>query len=81
MKKNGLLLYCTCSLCREEGEEQINNVVRENDDFKIVSLKDKMVSELKKTVTKEGYVRILPQYLEKFGGADGFFVACLKKVC
>ena len=35
--------------------------------------------ELEQAVTNEGFIRMLPQVLAKQGGADGFFVACLKK--
>ncbi len=80
LKKNGILLYCTCSLCKQEGEEMICNFMENHESFEIVNLDDNIPKELKKIVTKEGFIRVLPQYLQKFGGADGFFVACLRKV-
>ena len=75
----GILLYCTCSLCKEEGEKQINRFLKENETYKVVRLDEKIPENLKQLVTKEGYIRVLPNYLDDFGGADGFFVACLKK--
>ena len=80
LNENGILIYCTCSLCKQEGENQINEFIRKNNKYKIVNLDVKIPTELKKAVTKEGFVRILPQYMEKYGGADGFFIACLKRV-
>ena len=76
---NGVLLYCTCSLCKEEGENQINDFVKNNTAYKVVYLEKMLPDSLKKMVTKEGYIRILPHYADSFGSADGFFIACLKK--
>ena len=75
----GCLLYCTCSLCKEEGEHQINDFLSKHPQYKIIDLHTKIPSELKDIVTTEGFIRILPHHLSSFGGADGFFVACLKK--
>ena len=81
LASDGLLLYCTCSLCKEEGEFQINEFLTENKQFEIVSFKYSVPDELKKIVTKEGFLRILPYHMDKFGGADGFFAALVKRVC
>ena len=75
----GILLYCTCSLCKEEGEWQIKEFLAANKNYKIENLKNKMPKEVSDMVTKEGFIRVLPYYADSFGGADGFFVACLKK--
>ena len=75
----GLLLYCTCSLCHEEGEEQIAYFLRNNPTYQIVNLQPQIPANLSEIVTSEGFIRILPQHLLSFGGADGFFIACLKK--
>ncbi len=79
LESGGILLYCTCSLCKEEGEFQIKEFLENNQNYKIVNLKTKVPKELANMVTKEGFVRILPYYADVFGGADGFFIACLKK--
>ena len=79
LKDSGILLYCTCSLCKEEGEFQIKEFLENNKNYKVVNLKSKMPKELANMVTKEGFVRVLPYHADAFGGADGFFVACLKK--
>ena len=75
----GVLLYCTCSLCKEEGEWQIKEFLDNNKNYKIINLRNKMPKDVANMVTKEGFIRVLPQYADSFGGADGFFVACLKK--
>ena len=79
LKPEGLLLYCTCSLCKAEGENQIRDFLKNNPSCKTVSLQEKLPAELAKILTPEGWIRILPHHLADFGGADGFFIACLKK--
>ena len=76
---NGILLYCTCSLCKEEGEFQIKEFLNKNKGYKIINLKDKIEPELNMLITKEGFLRVLPFYMDKYGSADGFFAACLRK--
>ena len=79
LKAGGELLYCTCSLCKEEGEMQIREFLDENKNYKVVNLKNKTPKELDKLITKEGFLRVLPYFMDDFGGADGFFVARLRK--
>ena len=38
LKKGGILLYCTCSLCKEEGENQIKDFLQNNSEYKIIRL-------------------------------------------
>lgn len=75
----GVLLYCTCSLCHEEGENQMAYFLHNHPQYHIINLKSKLPPELSSALTSEGYVRILPHYFKNFGGADGFFIACLQK--
>ncbi len=79
LKNNGIILYCTCSLCKDEGENQINHFLNNHKNYKIIPLNDRVPHELSPIVTKEGFLRILPHHLASFGGADGFFIACLQK--
>jgi 16S rRNA (cytosine967-C5)-methyltransferase len=76
---DGVLVYCTCSLCKDEGEAQIRAFLQKNPGYKTVDLHSKIPLEIAPVVTEEGWLRVLPQHLVKFGGADGFFVACLRK--
>ena len=75
----GVLLYCTCSLCKEEGEFQIKEFLNKNKNYKIINLKDKIEKKLKMLVTEDGFLRVLPHYMDEHGGADGFFAAFLRK--
>jgi len=79
LKKGGILLYCTCSLCKEEGENQIKDFLQNNSEYKIIRLNNMVPDNLKNIITEEGFIRILPHHLITYGGVDGFFVACLQK--
>ena len=80
LANGGSLIYCTCSLEKEEGENQIFKFINENKDAKIDKIKPEEVIELKELITKEGLLRIFPNHLKEIGGMDGFFIARLKKV-
>lgn len=75
---HGTLLYCTCSLCYEEGEQQINNFLSNHPEFNIINLAPKLPDELKILANSQGFIRILPNHLESYGYADGFFIAAIK---
>jgi 16S rRNA C967 or C1407 C5-methylase (RsmB/RsmF family) len=76
-KNNGTLVYCTCSLSKKEGEEQISMFLKRHSNFKTVPIH--LPDELKDMKTPEGWIRILPHHLAEYGGADGFFIALLTK--
>ena len=65
VKPKGRVVYCTCSLQAQEGEERIAQF---SDLFNIIPLKDPQHA------TKEGFLRIYPN-----GYNDGFFIALLEK--
>jgi 16S rRNA (cytosine967-C5)-methyltransferase len=74
VKKGGKLVYATCSLEREEGEEQVETFLAANPDFAIDPVR---IDELPAGIAPDqrGWVRILPGALEEQGGCDGFFIA------
>ena len=72
----GVLVYATCSLAKAEGESQIFAFLQRHPDFKITPISLPYLSE---SVTKEGFLRVLPQHFKQFGGIDGFFVALLQR--
>ncbi|MBE6444502.1 MAG: methyltransferase domain-containing protein [Alphaproteobacteria bacterium] len=77
LKSKGTLIYCTCSLSRTEGEEQIRQFLKLHPEFK--TKQTPLPDELKSMQTSEGWIRVLPSHLSKQGGADGFFIAFLTK--
>ena len=72
LKKGGILLYSTCTLNKEENEENINWFLKKHKNFKIEPLYYGDVDNI--IYHKEGFVSILPN--DKM---DGFFIAKLKK--
>ncbi|MCR1974863.1 16S rRNA (cytosine(967)-C(5))-methyltransferase RsmB [Clostridium sporogenes] len=72
LKKGGILLYSTCTLNKEENEENINWFLKKYKNFKIEPLYYGDVDNI--IYHKEGFVSILPN--DKM---DGFFIAKLKK--
>ena len=70
VKAGGTLIYCTCSLQKSEGENQINRFLEHNKNFKRVDIHD-----YKNWQTPDGDIRLLPSY----GNMDGFFISVLEK--
>lgn len=83
VKPGGTLLYCTCSLEPEEGEEQIAAFLVEHGDFRRrpIQLDETVIPLLWRTA--DGDLRTLPSYFsdlpEGLRGLDGFFAATLVK--
>ncbi len=72
IRPGGHLIYCTCSLQTEEGEQQARNFAQKYEDFEVIKSPNKTWSEV---ITPEGYFRLLPHRLREKGGLDGFFFA------
>ena len=83
LKPGGLLIYCTCSLEPEEGEQAIAAVLATEPSLKRQPIKAHEVADLSEVVTAEGDLRTLPCHLPhadpRLGGLDGFYVARLIK--
>ena len=84
LKTGGTLLYCTCSITKIEGEEQIKKFVKNNQNFefkKIDMSKINLYNEKKipEIIIDNTVLRTLPYYMEDMGGMDSFFAACLLK--
>lgn len=76
----GRLVYCVCSLEREEGETQIIAFLRRNPDFRTAVADPAAVGAPAEALTPEGWLRILPSMGAEIGGMDGFFAARLDRV-
>jgi 16S rRNA (cytosine967-C5)-methyltransferase len=77
VKPGGRLVYCVCSLEREEGEAQIIAFLRRRPDFTTEACAPGEAGAPEEAVTKEGWLRILPSQWPDRGGLDGFFAARL----
>jgi 16S rRNA (cytosine967-C5)-methyltransferase len=73
----GTLVYCTCSLLREEGEDQIKWLLAQSDE---VEIKTPSAPGLDPNwISPEGGVRLRPDYWRELGGMDGFYMAILQR--
>ena len=75
----GVLIYCTCSLEPEEGEDQIARFLAEHPDFARRPVAPDELPGLEKAMTATGDVRTLPSLWPEKGGMDGFFIARLER--
>lgn len=80
VKPGGRLVYCVCSLEREEGETQIIAFLRRNPAFRTVPADPVALGAPDASLTPEGWLRILPSQWAERGGLDGFFAARLERV-
>lgn len=79
LKPGGTLTYCTCSLQKAEGEDQITAFLKERPDFRLNRILTKSVLEINSNVILDGVLRTRPSFRSDQGGMDGFFTAILEK--
>jgi 16S rRNA (cytosine967-C5)-methyltransferase len=83
LKPGGMLIYCTCSLEPEEGEQAISALLASEPAMRRVPIEASEVAGLTEIVTAEGDLRTLPCHLPhddpRLGGLDGFYAARLVK--
>ncbi len=75
VKPGGRLVYCVCSLEREEGEAQAIAFLRRHPQFETLPAQPGEAGAPDAAVTPEGWLRILPSQWPERGGLDGFFAA------
>lgn len=79
LANEGTLIYCTCSLEPEENSQQIEKALAQYKTIERVPFTLEEVQGIKSILTPSGDIQVLPFELSEFGGADGFFIARLKK--
>lgn len=79
LKPGGHLLYCTCSLQPEEGEGQVDYILSNYPDFKVIACPELALKDVNVLPDEKGYFRILPHLLAEKGGNDGFFSVLMQK--
>ena len=84
LKPGGILVYCTCSLEAEEGEEAIADLLATEAVLRRAPIAAAEVAGLGEIVTAQGDLRTLPCHLPnpdpRLGGLDGFYAARLVKI-
>jgi len=78
LRSGGRMVYATCSLQPEEGEDIISAVIDAADGrFGIDPITADQAGIFAKSITETGCIRILPSDYVDIGGVDGFFIARL----
>lgn len=81
VRPGGTIVYCTCSIEPEEGEQQITALLRRNPDIVRVPVTKEEVGGFGELINANGEVRTLPSHCPaedpRFAGLDGFFIARL----
>jgi 16S rRNA (cytosine967-C5)-methyltransferase len=79
LKPGGRLIFCTCSLLIDEGEEQIKDALERNPGITVDATALNVPGIDPVWISPEGGLRMRPDYWPDLGGMDGFFVAVLRK--
>ncbi|MEO1137346.1 MAG: transcription antitermination factor NusB [Pseudomonadota bacterium] len=79
LKPGGALVYCVCSLQREEGEAQAKSALARHEGLTREPVSPAEIGGLEKAVNRDGDLRTLPSMLSDKGGMDGFFATRLRK--
>ena len=81
LKPGGKMIYATCSLQPEEGEDIIAAIMDAADGRYMLSpITPADAGLFARSITETGCLRILPSAYQDIGGVDGFFVARLISV-
>ncbi|QIB28125.1 16S rRNA (cytosine(967)-C(5))-methyltransferase RsmB [Caloranaerobacter azorensis] len=75
LKQNGILVYSTCTIEREENIKLINRFLSENPMYKFVPIEEVNCDDMKIN-GRDGYIELFPN----IHGTDGFFIAKLIKI-
>ncbi len=79
LNERGILIYCTCSLFKDEGEHQIEAFLERHNDFSRAPITPPEIGGFSDAVTSQGDVRIFPYHMASLGGMDGFYISRLVK--
>ncbi len=78
LKPGGRLVFCTCSLLFDEGEEQVKDVLARHARLRVDRAAGG-IANLPRGWAVQGGLRTRPDYWSEQGGMDGFFMTLLRK--
>lgn len=78
LKSGGRVVYCTCSLLAEEGEDQITAALGRHPALRLDPEAMSLPGTEPSWLGPNG-LRLRPDYWPELGGMDGFFIAALRK--
>ena len=73
VKPGGRIVFCTCSLQPDEGEQRLAALLAAGAPIRADRVRAAEVGGLTELLTSEGAVRTIPIHLEDLGGLDGFY--------
>ncbi|QCO56588.1 methyltransferase domain-containing protein [Pseudorhodobacter turbinis] len=76
LKPGGRLVFCTCSLLAEEGEDQLTAALSRHPNLTVEA--PTLAGIAPEWITEGGGLRLRPDYWAETGGMDGFFMARLR---
>jgi 16S rRNA (cytosine967-C5)-methyltransferase len=79
LRPGGTLVYCTCSLEPQEGQERVESLLRSGAPVERRPVDPGEFGAPPEWVTPEGDLRTLPCHLAEYDGVDGFYSARLVK--
>lgn len=79
LKPGGRLVYCTCSLLIDEGEEQVRDALDRHPELRVDPDALKQPGIDPGWIGEEGGLRLRPDYWVERGGMDGFYIVVLRK--
>ena len=76
LNPGGHMVYCTCSLLAEEGEDQLAAALLRHPGLKVIP---PVIAGIDPAwITADGALRLRPDYWAERGGMDGFFMVCVQ---
>ena len=75
VKKGGVLVYSTCTLCRKENEKNLEWFLAQHPDFTAEDISEFLPEGWDTETAKKGYLTLLPHKT----GTDGFFISKLRR--
>lgn len=76
----GVLVFCTCSLQKDEGEHRIDAFLAQHPNAARLEIMADDLNGFDESINAQGDLRIFPYHQAAIGGMDGFFVSRLTKV-
>lgn len=75
VKRGGVLVYSTCTLCRKENERNSEWFLERHPDFVAEDISEYLPEEWDAETAKKGYLTLLPHQT----GTDGFFISKMRR--
>ncbi|WP_226665768.1 16S rRNA (cytosine(967)-C(5))-methyltransferase RsmB [Metabacillus litoralis] len=75
LKRNGVLVYSTCTIDHEENQDVVQAFLEAHSEFERDSSIELVLPEKVQQYIQNGEIQLLPHYF----GSDGFYIACLRK--